>query len=622
MRWNWYRKRFFGFSAPHPVRRAGRRHSARWSCPRVEVLEDRHLLTILIAVNDASYLRFNSATPTQASASPPGPNVVPNPSFVVSDLAFRTATGQLYAAGQLLGGGAGTPIMSPPEIDTVDPTTGNRTLVVQLSGSALAFDPATDRLRVTTNNTLPPTSTTTGSILVNPVTGSVIEQDGAPAYVTGDPNFGKVPFLARTAYAANPGGPSTLYAIDANQGVLATWDAANRTLRTVGPLGAPFSPFGGVQGFTIDTAGGRNAAFAVLAPQNVPPQLYQVSLATGAATAVGPIDGTFVIQGLASGLPPQTVGAFDPGTATWYLRNSTSAGAPDAGTFQYGAPGWVGVAGDWNGDGVATVGAVNPATAIWYLRNENSAGAADAGTFPYGLPGWVPVAGDWTGTGHTGIGMFDPATATWYLRNNASAGAPDFTFQYGAPGWVPLAGRWTGGGKDTVGVVDPSTLTWYLRNENSAGAPDAGQFQYGAAGWKPVAGDWDGDGVSTPAVVDPAANWYVRNENSAGAPDLTFPYGVGTWTPLAGRWTSPTLRLLAASGTQTDQPDVAPLGAALLQGFGAARAGLGQAGLDPVLLNRLASLQSGANSGLLADAPAPGTRVTDALDQVFAPGAL
>jgi hypothetical protein len=129
-------------------------------------------------------------------------------------------------------------------------------------------------------------------------------------------------------------------------------------------------------------------------------------------------------------------------------------------------------------------------------------------------------------------------------------------------------------------------LTWYLRNENSAGAPDAGQFQYGVAGWKPVAGDWDGDGVSTPAVVDPAANWYVRNENSAGAPDLTFPFGVGTWTPLAGRWTTPAQRPLAAVGHRAGWPDSDP------------------------------------NSGLMADAPAPGTRVTDALDQVFAPGAL
>jgi hypothetical protein len=560
--------------------------TARCSRPRVEVLEDRHLLTTLIAVDDSSYLRFNSATPAQASASPPGPNVVLNPSFVVSDLAFRPATGQLYAAGQLLGGGAGTGIMSPPEIDTVVPTTGNRTFVVQLSGSALALDPATDRLRVTTNNTLPPTPTTTGSILVNPGTGGVIEQDGAPAYVTGDPNFGKVPFLARTAYAANPGGPSTLYAIDANQGVLATWDAANRALKTVGPLGAPFFPFSGVQGFTIDTAGGRNAAFAVLAPMNVAPQLYQVNLATGAATAVGPIDGAFVIQGLAAGLPPQTVGAFDPGTATWYLRNSNSAGAPDAGTFSFGAPGWVGVAGDWNGDGVTTVGVVNPATAIWYLRNEDSGGAPDAGTFPFGLPGWVPVAGDWTGSGRTGVGMFDPATATWYLRNNASAGAPDFIFQYGAPGWVPVVGRWAGGGKDTVGVVDPATMTWYLRDSNSAGAPDITPFPYGGVGWKPVAGDWDGDGVTTPAVVDPAANWYVRNENSAGAPDLTFPYGVGTWTPLAGRWTSPVQRPLAAVGHRAGWPDSDP------------------------------------NSGLMADAPAPRTRVTGALDQVFAPGAL
>jgi cyclophilin family peptidyl-prolyl cis-trans isomerase len=235
-------------------------------------------------------------------------------------------------------------------------------------------------------------------------------------------------------------------------------------------------------------------------------------------------------------LLPDTVGVFDPGTATWYLRSSNSAGAPDAGTFAYGAPGWEPVTGDWASAGRTALGVVDPATATWYLRNENSAGAPDAGQFAYGAPGWVPVVGDWTGSGHTGIGMYNPATATWYLRNSPSAGAPDFTFTYGAPGWTPVTGNWAAGSRTTVGVVDPTTMTWYLRNENSAGAPDAGQFAYGAPGWKPVTGDWTGNGSSTVGVVDPAGNWYLRNSDSPGAPDLTFAYGLGAWAPVAGAW--------------------------------------------------------------------------------------
>jgi glucose/arabinose dehydrogenase len=233
----------------------------------------------------------------------------------------------------------------------------------------------------------------------------------------------------------------------------------------------------------------------------------------------------------------QTVGVFDPGTGTWYLRNQNSAGAPTAGTFSYGGVGWVGLVGDWDGDGVTTIAVVNPATATWYIRNSNTPGAPDI-TFQYGAPGWIPVAGDWNHTGHAGIGMFDPSTGIWYLRNEVGPGAPDAgQFAYGAPGWIPVVGRWTGGIADGIGVFDPGTGTWYLRSTANGGAPDAGTFSYGGVGWKPVAGDWNGDGVTTVAVLDPAGQWYLRDENSAGAPDITpFGYGLGAWTPVAGIW--------------------------------------------------------------------------------------
>jgi hypothetical protein len=90
-----------------------------------------------------------------------------------------------------------------------------------------------------------------------------------------------------------------------------------------------------------------------------------------------------------------TIGVVDPKTMTWYLRSANSAGAPTITPFQFGAPGWIPVVGDWNGDGITTVGVINPRTGIWYLRNENSAGAPDAGIFHYGGTGWRGVAGSW-----------------------------------------------------------------------------------------------------------------------------------------------------------------------------------------------------------------------------------
>jgi hypothetical protein len=52
--------------------------------------------------------------------------------------------------------------------------------------------------------------------------------------------------------------------------------------------------------------------------------------------------------------------------------------------FAYGAQGTTPVVGDWDGDRVTTVGVFDPATATWYLRNSNTPGAPDVTPFAYG----------------------------------------------------------------------------------------------------------------------------------------------------------------------------------------------------------------------------------------------
>jgi hypothetical protein len=357
------------------------------------------------------------------------------------------------------------------------------------------------------------------------------------------------------------------------------------------PAGGPGGTFAGSPLVTTDAAGRATAP------------AFTANAAAGSYTVTASAGGLAVSFSLTNAPQPDGVGMFDntgfnPFGIAWYLRSSTGAGFPDAGAgFVYGGVRWAGVVGDWAGQGFDTVGAVdttgasNPFAAVWYLRNSNSAGAPDAGTFPYGLPGWIPVAGDWNHTGHTGIGMFDPSTGTWYLRNEASAGAPDAgVFAYGGAGWIPVVGDWANSGRTTVGVVDPATLTWYLRNRNSAGAPDIAPFAYGGVGWRPVAGDWNGDGTTTVGVVDPLSNWYLRNTNSAGAPDISpFPYGLGFWTPAGGDFVPPGQRLLAAAGPG---PGADPLADGRLQEVvTAALARLQAAGVDPALVGRLAAAQ-------------------------------
>ncbi|MCI0460974.1 MAG: Ig-like domain-containing protein [Gemmataceae bacterium] len=250
---------------------------------------------------------------------------------------------------------------------------------------------------------------------------------------------------------------------------------------------------------------------------------------------------------LRPGLSP-ALGVFDPTSGNWYLRTAVAPGAPDVKPFAYGAPEWVPLLGDWDGNGTITIGVFDPFTATFYLRNSNDPGAPDFTPFAFGVPGWLPVVGDWDGDGLDTIGVFDPATATFYLRNSNSPGAPDFApFAYGVPGWLPVVGDWDGNGTTTVGVFDPSTATFYLRNSNDPGAPAVAPFAFGGSAWRPVVGDWDGDGSTTVGVFDPSGRWYLRNHNSPGMPHAgRFAYGVGSWAPVAGQWQEVQLQALLA----------------------------------------------------------------------------
>jgi hypothetical protein len=291
---------------------------------------------------------------------------------------------------------------------------------------------------------------------------------------------------------------------------------------------------------------------------------------------------------------PETIGAFDPATATWYLRSVNKPGFPDAGLFSFGGAGWTGVLGDWDGDLLDTVGVVDttgtsdPFAAVWYLRNFNGPGEPNIGPFQFGVRQWIPVVGDWDGDGVDGIGMFDPATATWYLRNTPDAGLPDAgVFTYGVPGWTPVAGDWDGDGIDTIGVVDPQN-NWYLRNTAGPGSPDAGAFSFGLPGWKPVVGDWDGNTVTNVAVVDPSGNWYISNNTPGELAEAPFPFGLGTWQPVAG---TSLLRSLRASeeGTGTNLPELEP--SALRSVVTASLPRLGALGVDAGTLSELEAAQ-------------------------------
>ncbi|RPF41459.1 hypothetical protein EDD96_5261 [Streptomyces sp. Ag109_G2-6] len=221
---------------------------------------------------------------------------------------------------------------------------------------------------------------------------------------------------------------------------------------------------------------------------------------------------------------PTQVGVYHGSTQTFYEGDNAGN---TLGSAKYGNPGWVPLAGDWNGDKVASIGAYDPATATFYLSDDNS---TTVGSMKFGNPNWVPVVGDWNGDGKDTIGAFDPTTATFYLSNDNGSTATSFV--YGSPGDIPLAGDWDGDGKDAVAVYHPDNQTFY---EGDLAGHTIGQAMYGNAGWTPLIGDWNADGISSIGAYDPATQkFYLSNDNSTTA--ASFVYGSPGDTPITGTW--------------------------------------------------------------------------------------
>ena len=144
-----------------------------------------------------------------------------------------------------------------------------------------------------------------------------------------------------------------------------------------------------------------------------------------------------------------SVGVYDPDSATFRLKPGAPAGQPEI-RFVFGAPGQGNrpVAGDWTGKGFASVGVYDRHAGVFRLRHANGPGAADL-MLPFGNPGdsRMPIAGDWAGDGITRVGLYDEATGTFHLRlTNDPANTASRDFRYGAgQGMKPLFGRWQQG---------------------------------------------------------------------------------------------------------------------------------------------------------------------------------
>lgn len=239
--------------------------------------------TLYGVTNLQQLVTFDSVTRSvTATVSPAGFSITGE---LLISIDVRPATGELYGLSSL------------NNLYKINPITGARTQVGATLATppmgaykAIDFNPTVDRIRVLGSGGSP------NNLRYHPDTGALVLQDGDLAFAAGDTNVGDTPAVVNGAYTNSFAGATTttLYDLDAFNDVLATQLPPNNgTLNTVGALGFDLTTGGGFTGFDISGASGiaylvgNNLAAGGLTANS----LYQVNLATGAASVLGAVTG-------------------------------------------------------------------------------------------------------------------------------------------------------------------------------------------------------------------------------------------------------------------------------------------------------------------------------------------
>lgn len=187
-----------------------------------------------------------------------------------------TQTGQLYTL-NLASAGA-LPLASGPRALPL----GGPAAIARIG---FAFDPVTDRIRVTSG-------ITQTNVSFDPTTG-LVTTNVPLAYAATDSHVGTTPTIGTVAYASvSPDGTSTAYALDEVNNLLLTFEPAAGTLHTTAPTAPLLEPFGSAVDLAIYYPSATSAGIAYLSTAAIDPSsgysaLYILDLATGKMTSAG-----------------------------------------------------------------------------------------------------------------------------------------------------------------------------------------------------------------------------------------------------------------------------------------------------------------------------------------------
>lgn len=234
-----------------------------------------------LASGGNALIRFDTATPGAVTTI----GLISGATTNLDGLDFRPANGLLYGYSDLT-----------HSVFTLNTSTGVATLVSVLTATTstsvlgIDFNPVADRLRIVNVNDQ--------NLRVDVNIGATTV-DGTLAYAAGDVNAGVDPNIIDAAYTnsdTNPATGTTLFYLDYILNALVSTSNPNGgTLNTIGALGVDF---GNAVGFDILTDFGVNSAFATLRVLGSN-GLYNINMATGAATLIGAVGDGSSLWGLA-----------------------------------------------------------------------------------------------------------------------------------------------------------------------------------------------------------------------------------------------------------------------------------------------------------------------------------